>query len=213
MGYGFPLNDRFVRFDGIAAYAAIPESISLGGGNRIHVTLDCFLDALPGSELILAGKPATSDWALAVDDLGAALFVVRRSGGDAFASTAAGTIEPGKRYILEGVDDGETVTIYVNGVAGEIVGTPAAGSIATDAQPYIIAGNEYILGVYAFQYIRDEFCVCRLYPRFIHGDTPTEILDTSSWNNNAALNGTIDTDLLVGTSTQYEPIYAGSMTL
>jgi hypothetical protein len=212
MPQDFPLNDRFIRFDSELAFASIPDSISLSGGSRIKVTLDCFVDALPAAAPVsLAGKTATADWEFTMAATGVVSFTTRRTGGNATAiASTSQALVAGRRVVLEGVDDGVTVKLYVNGVVGGTSPASGAGRIVADAVATLIGAGNSRLGLYAFQWMRDEIVVCRLYVREVTGAI---LYDTSFYENNAAVSGTEDTNFMYGTCTSFEPVYPGSSLL
>ena len=212
MGAPFPLNDRFIRFDNELAYASIADSISLSGGNRLYVTLDLFVEALPAvAPVHLAGKTATADFEFTLAASGRVSFVVRRSGGNATAvALAADALTPGYRYVLEGIDNGSTVQVYTNGQAGTSA-LVSSGPIVADAAAITIAGGGVgKMGLYAFQIVRDEILVCRIYVREQSGTT---LKDTSDFGNDAVVSGTEDENFMYGSSHLYQPTNPGSLVL
>jgi hypothetical protein len=213
LGAPFPLNDRYVRLDNETAYVTIADSISLSGGNRVHVTVDFFLESLPAAAPAhIAGKAATADFELTVSAAGLVSFVSRRTGGNATAtSSASQALVPGRRYIVEGVDDGTSVKVCVNGVVGGTTAVPASGAIVADTNPTTIAGGGIgKFGLFAFQWVRDEILVCRLYVR---EETGAILHDTSDFGNDGAIVGVEDTTYMFGSNHLYEPVNPGGVTL
>lgn len=209
-----PVNDQFISLDGAVAYVSIASSLSQGGKQTVEYILDFQMNVMPTSAKLLMGRANALGALFQLDSNGRLDFITGRGAFSYTASSAAGAIVAGKRYIARGIDDGSTITLYLNGTLQPVSATTSTTAIAQTATAIEIGrsgGTDYLnMRIYGAQIRQDGRVTVRLMPREGSGTT---LHDLSGYNQAITLVGTENTNFYWGSAWDREPMFPGSVVL